>query len=78
MALAVPALTSSVKDAVRLGALRGIQNLFFHTPLVRLFITGSHVYHDSWWWKRHGRKRMARVARETQWGRLFADYAPRA
>ncbi|HEX9795028.1 MAG TPA: DUF362 domain-containing protein [Planctomycetota bacterium] len=69
-------LASRAGDLLWFGALKGIQNLFFRTPLVRVFIAGSALYHDEWWWRRHGRKRMARVARESAWGRLFADYAP--
>jgi len=68
---------SRVGDVMWFGALKRIQNLFFHTPLVHLFTAGSHVFHDEWWWKRHGRKRMAKVAEAPQWGRLFADYRPK-
>jgi uncharacterized protein (DUF362 family) len=71
-------LASRFGDLLWFGALQRLQNLFFRTPLVRVFTAGSHVYHDEWWWKRHGRRRMERVARESGWGRLFADYAPRA
>lgn len=67
---------SRIGDVLWFGALQRLQNLFFHTPLVHVFSAGSHVFHDEWWWKRHGRKRMAKVAEETQWGRLFADYRP--
>lgn len=70
-------LASRFGDVLWFGALQRIQNFFFHTPLVHVFSAGSHLYHDEWWWKRKGRKRMAKVARDTQWGRLFADYAPR-
>lgn len=70
-------LASSVGDLCWFGFLRGMQWLLFHTPVVHLFIAGSHFYHDQWWWRRHGRKLMAQVARDSQWGRLFADYEPR-
>ena len=69
-------LASRFGDVLWFGALQRIQNLFFHTPLVHLFSAGSHVYHDEWWWRRHGRRRMREVAEKTQWGRLFADYRP--
>jgi uncharacterized protein (DUF362 family) len=70
-------LASRFGDVMWFGALQRLQNLFFHTPLVHLFSAGSHLFHDEWWWRRHGRKRMAKVAEESQWGRLFADYRPR-
>ncbi len=69
-------LASRFGDVLWFGALQRLQNLFFRTPLVRVFAAGSHLYHDEWWWRRHGRARMARLARESAWGRLFADYAP--
>jgi uncharacterized protein (DUF362 family) len=69
-------LASKVGDLLWFGALQRLQNLFFRTPLVRVFVAGSHVYHDEWWWKRHGRRRMRKVAEETPWGALFEDYRP--
>ncbi len=71
-------LASRFGDLLWFGALQRLQKLFFRTPLVRLFSAGSHLYHDEWWWRRHGRARMARIARESGWGRLFAAYEPRA
>ncbi len=70
-------LASRVGDLLWFGPLRRIQNLFFRTPLVRLFVAGSHVYHDEWWWRRKGRPRMERLWRDDPWGRLLAAYAPR-
>ena len=70
-------LASRFGDVMWFGALQRLQNLFFRTPLVKLFITGSHVYHDEWWWKRHGKKRMREAAKETPWGALFEDYRPK-
>lgn len=69
-------LASRFGDLLWFGALQRLQNLFFRTPLVRVFAAGSHVYHDEWWWKRHGRPRMARLERDSAWGRLFANYRP--
>ncbi|KAA3605065.1 MAG: DUF362 domain-containing protein [Planctomycetota bacterium] len=71
-------LASSVGDPLWFGAFKGLQYLMFRTPLVRFFVAGSHVYHDEYWWRRHGRRRMAKVATESQWGRLFASYRPQA
>jgi len=67
---------SHIGDLMWFGALRRLQNLFFRTPLVRLFSAGSHVYHDEWWWRRHGRRRMEDVERTSGWGKLFAEYQP--
>ncbi|MBU2547915.1 MAG: DUF362 domain-containing protein [Proteobacteria bacterium] len=55
------------------GPLRALQRMFFHTPLVYLFVFGSFFYHDSIWWPSEGRRRMEQVAR-TDWGRLFEQY----
>lgn len=70
-------LASSVGDQLWFGAFKGLQYLMFRTPIVKLFVAGSHIYHDEWWWRRHGRKRMDKVAATSQWGKLFADYRPK-
>lgn len=54
--------------------LRSVQHLFFHTPLVNVFVCASWIYHDYVWWPLRGRAIQARVARETPWGRLFQEY----
>lgn len=71
-------LASRFGDLLWFGALQRLQNFFFRTPLVRVFVAGSHVYHDEWWWRRHGRRRMERLERDSAWGRHFAGYAPQA
>lgn len=67
-------LVSHAGDLLWFGALQRAQNLFFRTPLVHLFIAASHVYHDLWWWRRHGRRRMAELERSSAWARLFARW----
>ena len=57
------------------GPLRSLQRLFFHTPLISVFIAGSFIYHDWIWWPMVGKRLMARVEATTEWGRLFARYA---
>lgn len=54
--------------------LKVFQNLFFHTPLVKLFIFASEFYHDRFWYPLQGRKVVAQWKRESPWGRLFEQY----
>lgn len=56
------------------GPLRRLQKLFFHTPLVYLFVAGSYLYHDFLWYPTLGRQRVRRFLRESPWGGLFARY----
>ena len=66
---------SRVGDLLWFGPLRGVQNLFFRTPLVNLFILGSEAYHDFYRWPARDRRVFERWLRETSWGQLFAAYA---
>ncbi|MDD3363616.1 MAG: DUF362 domain-containing protein [Syntrophomonas sp.] len=54
--------------------LKILQNFFFRTPLVNLFIFGSFFYHDYLWWPTKGKKRMEYVRKNFQWGQLFDKY----
>ena len=65
---------SSVGHGLWHGPLKSIQKLFFHTPLVYVFIWASAIYHDSFWWPVKGRAIQDRVRRETVWGQLFDNY----
>ena len=56
------------------GPLRGLQKLFFHTPLVYLFILGSETYHDFYRWPLRERRIFTAWVRDTGWGRLFSSY----
>ncbi len=56
------------------GPLKGLQRLFFHSPLVYLFVAGSYLYHDFLWYPTLGRARVRRFLRESPWGALFARY----
>ncbi|MFW9905810.1 MAG: DUF362 domain-containing protein [Candidatus Thorarchaeota archaeon] len=47
--------------------------LFFHTPLFRLLIAGSSIYHD-WFWYRFIGKRKIKKFLETNWGKLYDSY----
>jgi hypothetical protein len=68
---------SRVGDVMWFGALKPLQKLFFHTPLVNVFVLGSEVYHDYIRWPTRDRKVFERWRAETNWGRLFADYTRR-
>jgi hypothetical protein len=56
------------------GPLRGLQKLFFRTPMVHLFILGSETYHDYYRWPLKDRRVFDRWKRETPWGELFRRY----
>jgi hypothetical protein len=65
---------SRIGDLIWFGPLKSIQNLFFRTPLVNLFIFGSEAYHDFYRWPRKDRRVFEQWARDTHWGQLFARY----
>lgn len=68
-------LASRVGDVMWFGPLKGLQKLFFHTPLVHLFVAGSEIYHDYLRWPLHDRAVFQRWQRETAWGAMFARYS---
>jgi len=57
----------------RQGALSFIEPLLFHTPLFKLCILGSAVYHDNLWYPTVGKK-MINDFKKTGWGQLFERY----
>ena len=61
-------------DLIWFGPLRRFQKLFFHTPLVKLFVLGSEVYHDYYRWPLRDRRIFDAWRKETHWGRLFDTY----
>jgi uncharacterized protein (DUF362 family) len=65
---------SRIGDAIWFGPLRGMQKLFFRTPLVYLFVFGSFFYHDYAWYPTIGKRRIERYRRDSKWMRLFAEY----
>jgi uncharacterized protein (DUF362 family) len=65
---------SMVGDIMWFGPLKRFQKLFFHTPLVNLFVMGSEAYHDYYRWPLRDRKVFERWRSESPWGRLFCDY----
>lgn len=65
---------STIGDLMWFGPLKRFQKLFFHTPLVHLFIFGSEAYHDYYRWPMKDRKIFEDWRRNTHWGKLFAAY----
>jgi hypothetical protein len=60
------------------GPMKPFQKLFFHTPLVNVFVLGSELYHDYYRWPRKDRRTFEEWRDQTSWGRLFAEYATRS
>lgn len=54
--------------------LKVFQNLFFHTPLVNVFIWGSETYHDKVWWPMKGQGIYDHWRETSPWGKLFDTY----
>ncbi|MBL7179478.1 MAG: DUF362 domain-containing protein [Pseudomonadota bacterium] len=67
-------LASLIGDLLWFGPLKGIQNLFFRTPLVYVFVLGSSFYHDRIWWPFVGQRIMEVIRANTPWGKLFSEY----
>jgi hypothetical protein len=57
----------------RRGALSFLEPLLFHTPLFRLCIAASGIYHDNIWYPIVGKKRIKEFEK-TEWGKLFKEY----
>jgi uncharacterized protein (DUF362 family) len=68
-------LASQAGQLLWFGALRKLQRLLFHTPLVNAFVLGSELYHDYYRWPFHERAVFEAWQRDTAWGQLFASYA---
>jgi uncharacterized protein (DUF362 family) len=65
---------SMVGDMMWFGPLKRFQKLFFHTPLVNVFIFGSEAYHDYYRWPLKDKRTFEAWKQDTTWGRLFAAY----
>ncbi len=65
---------SNVGDFMWFGPMKRFQKLFFHTPLVNVFIFGSEAYHDYYRWPLKDQRTFETWKRETTWGRLFEAY----
>src|SRR5437016_6486129 len=60
---------SRVGDIMWFGPLKPLQKLFFHTPLVNVFIFGSELYHDLYHWPTRDRRTFENWRANTPWGR---------
>lgn len=65
---------SRVGDVMWFGPLKRVQKLFFHTPLVNLFVAGSEFYHDFYRWPHKDQKTFEKWKADTHWGQLFTQY----
>lgn len=65
---------SRIGDFIWFGPLKGLQRIFFHTPLVYLFVFGSYFYHDYAWYPVVGKRRIAQYRKTSKWMRLFDQY----
>jgi uncharacterized protein (DUF362 family) len=65
---------SRVGDIMWFGPMKAFQKLFFHTPLVNVFIAGSEIYHDYYRWPTRDRATFERWRTQTHWGQLFQRY----
>jgi uncharacterized protein (DUF362 family) len=54
--------------------LKVFQNLFFHTPLVKVFIFASETYHDRVWYPLKGSRITQEWKQQSPWGQLFETY----
>jgi uncharacterized protein (DUF362 family) len=68
---------SRVGDLMWFGPMKPFQKLFFHTPLVNVFVLGSEVYHDYYRWPMRDRKTFEDWKQNTGWGQLFEQYSNR-
>ncbi len=68
---------SMIGDAIWFGPLKRFQKIFFHTPLVKLFVLGSEVYHDYYRWPLRDRRVFDAWRADTHWGHLFDRYRAR-
>jgi uncharacterized protein (DUF362 family) len=68
-------LASHAGDVLWFGPLKSAQKLFFHTPLVNVFIFASEAYHDYYRWPMKDRRTFESWKKDTTWGRLFDAYA---
>ena len=65
---------SMVGDVLWFGPLKSIQKLFFHTPLVNMFVFGSEFYHDYYRWPKKDQHVFEDWKQTTHWGKLFEAY----
>ncbi len=67
-------LASLAGDFIWFGPLKWAQKLFFHTPLLYLFVVASDWYHDKIWWNLKGKRIFKKWQMNSPWGELFAEW----
>jgi len=67
-------LASNIGDLLWFSPFRKYQKFFFQTPLVNLFIFGSFLYHDFFWWPLKGTRIMKQLQKESKWASFFNGY----
>lgn len=67
-------LASTAGNFLWFGPMKAVQKLFFQTPLINTFICASDVYHDKFWWPKHGKAVFENWKKESPWGQLFEKY----
>jgi len=67
-------LASTFGDLFWFSPLKVLQKMLFHTPLVYIFVFGSAVYHDKFWYPSKGRKIFNEWLNTTEWGELLKTY----
>ena len=67
-------VASRVGDLLWFGPFKALQKLFFHTPLVNVFVAGSYLYHDYLWYPTFGKRQVREFLRTSPWGELFQHY----
>src|ERR1044071_2127286 len=65
---------SMVGDVLWFGPLKSIQKLFFHTPLVNMFVFGSEFYHDYYRWPKKDQHVFEEWKSGTHWGNCSEAY----
>ncbi len=65
-------MASRVGDLLWFSPLKSLQKLFFHTPLVHIFVAGSFIYHDYVWYPIFSRNPVEKF-RQSIWGKMFDE-----
>ena len=66
-------LASRGQKLIYWGPLKSLENVLLRSPITPWAYAASNVYHNAYWLKMIGRKRVAE-AMKTPWGRLFQEY----
>ncbi|MSQ07313.1 MAG: DUF362 domain-containing protein [Dehalococcoidia bacterium] len=66
-------LASRGQKLIYWGPLKPVEKLLLRGPLVGWSYLASNLYHNGYWLKTHGRRRI-NAALKTEWGKLFLEY----